>query len=345
MNIPPIPRIPQVNVPYEVPLPRTHIPQVHNIFSNLRNDLFNNVRNIPFDIQISNFIPFNNYTNEENTPVGIALSNINTITNVMRYCDFTESNISDNCSICQIAFNNIDICRLIKSCKHIFHLECIDTWLGDHTTCPCCRNNLLNTTPNTTNTTTNPTTDILINDVENSDNYDDNNYDDNNYDDNNYDDNYDDNNYDDEEDVEDDDEYYVEEDQDVKDEEFHFDENLPELVDNLINSDFENNENHHNHENHSQTNYEPRQHFSRVFTSTSNTSPIFNTEPILNDINNFVNITTPFINSFISNSNSNASVRLNSNEINTQINRQFNNFVNNINPLLQSFGNFGGNRY
>jgi hypothetical protein len=45
----------------------------------------------------------------------------------------------------------------------------------------------------------------------------------------------------------------------------------------------------------------------------------------------------------MSGSTSNASVRLNPNVINNQINRQINNFVNNLNPLLQSFSNFGGN--
>ena len=77
---------------------------------------------------------------------------------------------------------------------------------------------------------------------------------------------------------------------------------------------------------------------------TSNTSmPIFNAEPILNEINNVITISTPFINSFIHNSNS--SVRLNSEQINNHLNTQINDFINNnLNPLLQSFRHFGDNR-
>lgn len=80
-----------------------------------------------------------------------------------------------------------------------------------------------------------------------------------------------------------------------------------------------------------------------IFTSPILTSS-FNTEPILNDINNFVNITTPLINNFISSSiNSNSTIRLDPTQINNQINNRFNNIINNLNPILRSFGNFNSN--
>ena len=78
-------------------------------------------------------------------------------------------------------------------------------------------------------------------------------------------------------------------------------------------------------------------------TNNNTTEPIINTEPILHDINTFVSMSTPFINNFIHQRvpNSNASPRINSEQINRQINNSVNQFVNQLNPLLQSFNNFG----
>ena len=44
-----------------------------------------------------------------------------------------------NCSICQDIFNYNDIIRSIKSCKHKFHIDCIDKWFEKNKKCPICR--------------------------------------------------------------------------------------------------------------------------------------------------------------------------------------------------------------
>ena len=61
----------------------------------------------------------------------------------------------NNCSICHADFVPQQIVRRINFCRHIFHQECIDTWLGQNSTCPVCRHDLMprNTIP-TTNTHT-----------------------------------------------------------------------------------------------------------------------------------------------------------------------------------------------
>ncbi|KAK8664683.1 hypothetical protein V6N13_084461 [Hibiscus sabdariffa] len=43
------------------------------------------------------------------------------------------------CSVCLGDITEESKVRLLPNCKHIFHVQCIDTWLGSHTTCPICR--------------------------------------------------------------------------------------------------------------------------------------------------------------------------------------------------------------
>lgn len=32
-----------------------------------------------------------------------------------------------------------ELIKVLPNCKHDFHSECIDKWLGSHSTCPICR--------------------------------------------------------------------------------------------------------------------------------------------------------------------------------------------------------------
>ncbi|XP_058731435.1 E3 ubiquitin-protein ligase RING1-like [Vicia villosa] len=44
-----------------------------------------------------------------------------------------------DCSVCLSEFEEDENLRLLPKCNHAFHLPCIDTWLGSHTSCPMCR--------------------------------------------------------------------------------------------------------------------------------------------------------------------------------------------------------------
>lgn len=44
------------------------------------------------------------------------------------------------CVICMEDFVDGDCCRVLPTCKHTFHLMCIDPWLTSQLTCPICRN-------------------------------------------------------------------------------------------------------------------------------------------------------------------------------------------------------------
>ncbi|MCD7457054.1 hypothetical protein HAX54_033971 [Datura stramonium] len=43
------------------------------------------------------------------------------------------------CAVCLNKFEHSEILRLLPKCKHAFHVECVDTWLDAHSTCPLCR--------------------------------------------------------------------------------------------------------------------------------------------------------------------------------------------------------------
>ncbi|KDP41433.1 hypothetical protein JCGZ_15840 [Jatropha curcas] len=47
------------------------------------------------------------------------------------------------CAVCLNEFEDDQTLRLIPKCSHVFHPDCIDAWLGSHTTCPVCRANLV----------------------------------------------------------------------------------------------------------------------------------------------------------------------------------------------------------
>ncbi|CAH8355688.1 unnamed protein product [Eruca vesicaria subsp. sativa] len=48
-----------------------------------------------------------------------------------------------DCAVCLCEFETEDKLRLLPKCSHAFHVDCIDTWLLSHSTCPLCRSCLL----------------------------------------------------------------------------------------------------------------------------------------------------------------------------------------------------------
>ncbi|KAG9141853.1 hypothetical protein Leryth_013977 [Lithospermum erythrorhizon] len=44
-----------------------------------------------------------------------------------------------DCAICLEVFVKDDQCRLLPSCNHKFHVNCIDSWLLKQPFCPICR--------------------------------------------------------------------------------------------------------------------------------------------------------------------------------------------------------------
>ncbi|CAL5057573.1 unnamed protein product [Urochloa decumbens] len=52
---------------------------------------------------------------------------------------------SDDCTVCLAEFRDGELVRLLPRCAHAFHVQCIDTWLRAHVTCPLCRANVIDT--------------------------------------------------------------------------------------------------------------------------------------------------------------------------------------------------------
>lgn len=48
-----------------------------------------------------------------------------------------------DCAVCLSEFEAEDKLRLLPKCSHAFHMDCIDTWLLSHSTCPLCRASLI----------------------------------------------------------------------------------------------------------------------------------------------------------------------------------------------------------
>ncbi|CAD6243974.1 unnamed protein product [Miscanthus lutarioriparius] len=50
---------------------------------------------------------------------------------------------ASDCTICHGEIQDGELLRLLPKCAHAFHVQCIDTWLRAHVTCPLCRANVV----------------------------------------------------------------------------------------------------------------------------------------------------------------------------------------------------------
>ncbi|KAH7519807.1 RING-H2 finger protein ATL8 [Ziziphus jujuba] len=54
-------------------------------------------------------------------------------------CGGEPAKIATECAICLGEFAEGEEIRVLPQCGHSFHVGCIDTWLGSHSSCPSCR--------------------------------------------------------------------------------------------------------------------------------------------------------------------------------------------------------------
>lgn len=56
-----------------------------------------------------------------------------------RFSSLKGSKEGLECAVCLSKFEGAEVLRLLPKCRHAFHVDCIDRWLEDHSSCPLCR--------------------------------------------------------------------------------------------------------------------------------------------------------------------------------------------------------------
>lgn len=76
------------------------------------------------------------YTHRKNSGID---PNIIDLLPVFRFSSLKGQKDGLECAVCLTNYEPSEVLRLLPKCKHAFHVECADTWLNSHSTCPLCR--------------------------------------------------------------------------------------------------------------------------------------------------------------------------------------------------------------
>ncbi|KAE9601315.1 hypothetical protein Lal_00024005 [Lupinus albus] len=77
--------------------------------------------------------------------IGIKNKVLKTFPIVTYSAEMNLPSLDTECVICLSEFANDDKVRLLPKCNHVFHVPCIDKWLSSHSSCPKCRQFLIDT--------------------------------------------------------------------------------------------------------------------------------------------------------------------------------------------------------
>jgi len=76
---------------------------------------------------------------------GIKKKALKTFPTVSYSTELKLPGLDTECVICLSEFVNGDKVRILPKCNHGFHVRCIDRWLSSHSSCPKCRQCLIET--------------------------------------------------------------------------------------------------------------------------------------------------------------------------------------------------------
>ena len=108
---------------------------------NILRSSWNEFSSIPIDLSIiTTPLPTTRASVNSSSSGIISLQDVNQQTTAFVLEEETHSELLENeCSICQVAFQNLDMIRQMNSCQHCYHMSCLDRWLQQSGTCPICR--------------------------------------------------------------------------------------------------------------------------------------------------------------------------------------------------------------
>ncbi|GMH30308.1 hypothetical protein Nepgr_032151 [Nepenthes gracilis] len=70
---------------------------------------------------------------------GLEPTVIQTLPIILQQSSATSGVDEMECCICLVVFKDGDKVKELPSCHHLYHSDCVDTWLINHSNCPLCR--------------------------------------------------------------------------------------------------------------------------------------------------------------------------------------------------------------
>ena len=98
-------------------------------------------------LRCSNFVVSDSASNPPARVVntGVKKKALKTFPTVSYSSELNLPSLDSECVICLSEFTNGDRVRILPKCNHGFHVRCIDKWLSSHSSCPKCRQCLIET--------------------------------------------------------------------------------------------------------------------------------------------------------------------------------------------------------
>ncbi|XP_058731015.1 RING-H2 finger protein ATL78-like [Vicia villosa] len=90
-------------------------------------------------------VAINNSSSPQLANKGIKKKALKTFPTVSYSTDLKLPSLDTECVICLSEFTKDEKVRILPKCNHGFHVCCIDKWLKEHSSCPKCRQCLLET--------------------------------------------------------------------------------------------------------------------------------------------------------------------------------------------------------